>query len=125
MSTNAKGYCTGGRTVVDGPDRVACGVCGVVRKPKTEDRNGQLVYVFRTHRPGRSAPETPEPTKLDALDQEAALLIEAGASGQEFEMLHRRGWRPPSQRKGPGLDPCPSDCGVCNPVLSPVRRRKR
>ena len=63
--------------------------------------------------------------KLEALDREAHRLRRAGASGQEFEKLHRQGWTPESLRAGNGLDPCPEDCGVCYPVPSPRRRRKK
>ncbi len=64
-------------------------------------------------------------TKEQELDEEAERLVARAAPGQEFELLHRRGWKPRSQREGSGLEPCPPDCGVCYPTLSPVRRRRR
>ena len=66
----------------------------------------------------------PSKDKLEALDREADRLRAEGAPGMAFEMLHRQGWVPRSQREGNGLDPCPSHCGVCFPVFSPRRRKK-
>jgi hypothetical protein len=60
--------------------------------------------------------------KQDELQAEADRLVAQGASGQEFEMLHRRGWKPKSSLAGSGLTGCPSDCGVCFPVFTQRRR---
>lgn len=59
-----------------------------------------------------------------ALDGEADELVAQAASGQEFNELAKRGWKPRSLRSGNGLDTCPPDCGVCFPTAA-IRERSR
>lgn len=63
--------------------------------------------------------------RMYELEAEARRLVDAAAPAEAFNPLWREGWRPASMREGNGLDPCPSDCGVCYPAAPKARRSRR
>jgi hypothetical protein len=87
----------------------------------TENKRGKLIDAYSASGIHPAAKMT-----LEEMDALAEAMAERGASGQEFEeKLFRRGWKPISRREGDGLEPCPSDCGVCHPETLPLERRMR
>lgn len=59
------------------------------------------------------------------LDREAEDLMARTADPREFDELRKRGW-PGSEASGSAiLDPCGSECGICNPTVEHVRASAR